>query len=161
MSFVHRLTMRTINIRPVDIIGSCPAGLTLADEFQIVGMRLRNDRNSNICFLALSQIPIGQGIWQVQSEERFFSHVTCPGCIPDLEHENRVVFLLGHADKWELCQSISEYLRLSKRYEETELAVKLKSVAMEQQDRGEYSAAVETMKAAIEALMGGRKWPLS
>ena len=153
--------MKTINIKPVEIIGSCPAGLTPTDEFQFVGMRLQNVKNSNICFLALSQIPIGQGIWQVQSKERFFSHVTCPGCIADLEQENRVVFLLGHADKWELCQSISEYLRLSKKYEESELAVKLKSAAIEQQDRGEYSAAAETMKAAVEALMGGRKWPSS
>jgi len=148
--------MKSINIKPVEIIGSCPAGLTPTDEFQFVGMRLENVKNSNICFLALSQIPIGQGIWQVQSEERVFSHVTCPGCIADLEQENRVVFLLGHADKWELCQSISEYLRLSKKYEESELALKLKSTAIEQQDRGEYSAAAETMKAAVEALMEGR-----
>lgn len=148
--------MIVINIKPVEIIGSCPAGLTLADDFQLTGMRLENPKNSSICFLALSQVPIGQGIWQLQSEERFFSHVTCPGCTADLEQENRVVFLLGHADKWELCQSISEYLRLSRKYEESELAVKLKSVAIEQQDRGEYSAAAETMKAAVEALMAGR-----
>ena len=144
--------MKTINIKPVQVIGSCPAGLTLADEFQFAGMRLENPKNSSICFLAVSQIPIGQGIWQVQSEERFFSHVTCPGCIADLEQENRVVFLLGHADKWELCQSISEYLRLSKKYEESDLAVKLKNVAMQQQGGGEYSAAAETMQAAVKAL---------
>ena len=144
--------MKTINIKPVQVIGSCPAGLTLADEFQFVGMRLQNPKNSSICFLAVSQIPLGQGIWQVQSEERFFSHVTCPGCIANLEQENRVVFLLGHADKWELCQLISEYLRLSKKYEESELAVKLKNVAIQQQGRGEYSAAAETMRTAVEAL---------
>jgi hypothetical protein len=147
--------MKTINIKPVQIIGSCPAGLTLADRFQIVGMRLENPGGSKICFLALSQIPIGQGIWQIQSEERFFSHVSCPGCIPNLERENRVVFLLGHADKWELCQIISEYLRLCKQHEEPELALKLKVVAIQQQDQGEYSAATQTMKAALEEFMRG------
>lgn len=151
--------MRTINIKPVDIIGTCPAGLTLADEFQITGMRLQSSRNSNICFLALSQMPIGQGIWQVQSEERFFSHVTCPGCILDPQSENRVVFLLGHQDKWELCQLISQYLRLCKTYEESESVMELKNLAMEQQNRKDYPAAGETMRAAVDELMRGRKRP--
>jgi hypothetical protein len=144
--------MKTINIKPVQIIGSCPAGLTLADEFQIVGMRLENLGGSKICFLALSQIPIGQGIWQIQSEERFFSHVSCPGCIPNLERENRVVFLLGHADKWELCRLISEYLALSKQYKETDTSRQAKEEAIQYQNRGEYLEATQQMERALQEL---------
>jgi hypothetical protein len=155
--YVRRKATRIINVKPVEIVGTCPAGLKLTDQFQIAGMRLSNPGNSTICFLAISQIPIGQGIWQVQSEERFFSHVTCPGCISGLGRENRVVFLLGHADKWELCQAISEYISLRKRYGESEPAAKLRDLAIEQQSRGEYSAATDTVKAAIEELLGGKK----
>lgn len=149
--------MRIINVKPAEILGTCPAGLKLTDEFQLTGMRLENSNNSTICFLAVSQIPIGQGIWQVQSEERFFSHVTCPGCTSSPERENRVVFLLGHADKWQLCQAISEYLSLRKKHGEPESAVKLRNVAIEQQNHGQYSAAADTMKTAVEELMGGTK----
>lgn len=149
--------MRIISVRPIKIVGTCPAGLKLTDQFQIAGMRLSNPGNSTLCFLAISQIPIGQGIWQVQSGERFFSHVTCPGCICDLGGENRVVFLLGHADKWELCQTISEYVNLRKKYGEPESAAKLRDLAIEQQNCGDYSAATDTMRAAIEELPGGKR----
>ena len=149
--------MKTISVRPVEIIGTCPAGLKLTDQFQIAGMKLSNPGNSNICFLAISQIPIGQGIWQVQSEERFFSHVACPGCVSGLGRENRVVLLLGHADKWELCQAISEYVNLRKKHGEPESAAKLRDLAIEQQNRGEYSAATDTMKAAVAELLEGRR----
>jgi hypothetical protein len=148
--------MKTISVRPIEIIGTCPARLKLTDQFQIKGMRLSNPGNSSICFLAISQIPIGQGIWQVQSGERFFSHVACPGCTSGLGRENRVVLLLGHADKRELCQAISEYVNLRKKHGEPEAAAELRDLAMEQQNRGEYLAATATMKAAIEELLGGR-----
>ena len=143
-----------VNIRPVEIIGHCPAGLTLGDECQLEGMELKNPKSSRVCWLALSQLPIGQGIWQVQSGERFFSHVSCPGCIADLEHENRVVFLLGHGDKWELCQIIAEYLKYCKSSSEPALAKELKEIAIGQQSRGEYEAATETMKTALKELLG-------
>lgn len=149
--------MRVINVRPVEIVGTCPADLQLTDQFQIAGMRLVNPGNSTICFLGISQIPIGQGIWQLQSEERFFSHVTCAGCISGLGQENRVVFLLGHADKWELCQMISEYINLRKKYGESESAARLRDLVIQQQNRGEFSAAADTMKAAIEELRRGGK----
>jgi hypothetical protein len=147
--------MRIINVKPVEIVGACPAGLKLTDEFQIAGMRLENPGNSTLCLLAVSQIPIGQGIWQLQTGEGFFSHVTCPGCIRGPERENRVVLLLGHADKWQLCQAISRYLSLRQKYGEPESAVKLRNVAIGQQNRGDYSAATETMKAAVEELAKG------
>ncbi|MBN2002269.1 MAG: GNAT family N-acetyltransferase [Anaerolineae bacterium] len=146
--------MKRIVVKPTEIIGKCPLDLTTEDEFQIAGMRLENPANSTLCFQAISQLPIGQGVWQLQNEERFFSHVSCPGCTTDPDHENRVVFLLGHADKWDLCRLISAYLRLSKTCEEPEEALKLKETAIEQQDRGDYEAAAKTMRSALGALGG-------
>lgn len=147
--------MNKVKVRPVEIIGRCPAGVTTADEFVLDGIRIENARNSVICLPALSQIPIGQGIWQVQNDERIFSHVSCPGCISEIENENRVVFLLGHSDKWELCQTVSEYMRLRKKHIEPRSAAALRNSAMEQQNSGEFAAAAETMKAAIRELSGG------
>lgn len=141
--------MGRINIRPVEIIGTCPVGLSLEDEFQVEGLRLKNPRG-NLCFLALSHLP--PMIWQLQSESRFFAHASCPGCITKLDRENRVVFLLGHSDKWELCQAISEYRRLCREIGESERAGRLRSEAIEYQSRGEYQAALEKMKAALEEL---------
>lgn len=143
--------MKRIIVKPTEIIGQCPLGLTATDEFQIAGMRLENLADSNLCFLAISQLPVGQGVWQLQNEERFFSHISCPGCSPDLDHENRVVFLLGHADKWNLCRLISTYLRFSKTRTEPEAALKLKETAIQQQNQGDYAAAAQTMQAALAA----------
>jgi hypothetical protein len=142
--------MKTINIRPVKIIGNCPANLTLDDEFQIEAMRLWNPGGSNICFLVLSHFPIS--IWQLQSESRFFSHASCPGCISRPDEENRVVFLLGHEDKWKLCQTISGYLALCKQYEEPATAKRLKEEAIQHQNRGEYSEATQKMGVALKEL---------
>jgi hypothetical protein len=144
--------MQTIKVKPVQIIGVCPAGLRPEDEFQIAGMRLENPNGSRICFLALSQIPIGQGIWQLQSEERFFSHVSCPSCTSRLDQENRVTFLLGHADKWELCQLISEYLVLSKNQGESVPAQLAKEEAIAFQNKGDYLRAARQMKVALREL---------
>jgi hypothetical protein len=144
--------MDRIVVRPVQIIGTCPAGLMLEDGFQIDGMKLLNERGSTICFLAVGQLPIGQGVWQLQGGERFFSHLSCPGCTSDLAQENRVVFLLSHADKWELSQIISEYLRLCKQHGEPESARSLKEQAIRHQDRGEYAEATQKIKAALREL---------
>jgi hypothetical protein len=144
--------MKTINIKPIQILGICPAGLMLEDEFQIDGMRLENPNGSKICFLALSQIPIGQGIWQLQSEERFFSHVSCPSCTLRPDQENRVTFLLGHTDKWKLCQLISEYLILSKLHGESVAARQAKEEAIAYQNQGDYLQASQQMENALEEL---------
>lgn len=144
--------MKTVIIRPVEIYGHCPAGLTLDDEFRIEGMRLEDPRGSRICFLALSQFAIGMGIWQLQAGERFFSHVSCPGCTSQLAQENRVVFLLGHADLWRLSQLISAYLRLARGRAETETALRLKEEAIAHQSRGEYAEATRKMEAALEEM---------
>lgn len=143
--------MQTINVKPVEIIGRCRANLTLDDEFQIKGMRLENPQHSNLCFLALAHLP--PAVAQLQADNYFFAHVCCPDCLSRLDCEHRVTFLLGHADKWELCQAISEYRRLSKQFgEEPELAHELEELAIRYQKRGEYAKAVETMTEAVAEL---------
>jgi len=121
--------MKPINVRPVELIGGCPAHLTPNDEFQIVGMSLENPRHSRLCFLAVSHLPVMVG--QLQSGSRFFSHASCPGCTSQLDNENRVIFLLGHEDKWDLGQAISEYRRLCQQRGEPEVAARLKAEAIE------------------------------
>jgi hypothetical protein len=143
--------MKTIKVKPVEIIGNCRANLTLADEYQIKGMNLVNPRQSNLCFMALSNLP--PIIALLQSEDYFFAHCFCPDCLARLDCENRVIFLLGHADKWELCQAISEYRRLCRQYgEESELARELEELALEYQKRGEYVQAVKIMAEAVAEL---------
>ena len=142
--------MRTINIKPVEIIGNCRANLTLDDEFQVDGVRLINPRQSNICLGALSHlVPIVQ---QLQRETRCFAHAICPDCLSPVEPETRAVFLLGHADKWELCQALSAYDRWCGECQEPDLARRLKEEAIQHQRRDEYSKAVEKMQAALEEL---------
>ncbi|HEX7542299.1 MAG TPA: hypothetical protein VF352_09225 [Anaerolineales bacterium] len=142
--------MKMINIRPVEIIGSCPAHLTQGDEFQIDELKLVNSGNVRICFLAISHLP--PSVWQLQSEGRFFAHVSCPGCTRQLAEENRVVFLLGHTDKWDLCQAISEYRRLTRERPEPESAQQLRTQAMQAQCDGDFSQAALKMKAALDEL---------
>ena len=144
--------MQTIKIKPVQIIGTCPAALGPEDEFQIEAMRLENPDGSRICFLAISQLPLGQGIWQLQSDERIFSHVSCPGCTVRSDQENRVTFLLGHADKWKLCQLISEYLILSKSQGESVAAQQAKEAAIAFQNQGDYFQAAQQMEVALGEL---------
>ncbi len=142
--------MQPIRVKPVEFIGCCPAHLAPHDEFQIVGLNLDNPSHSRVCFLAVSQLPVM--VWQLQNDSRFFAHASCPGCTSQLAQENRVVFLLGHADKWELCQAISEYRRLCRQRPEPASAACLKAEAIEQQNRGDYSAATERMRAALVEL---------
>jgi hypothetical protein len=147
--------MKIINIKPVDIVGNCRANLTLDDEFQVEGMRLENPRQSNLCLLALSHFP--PIVQQLQSESHFFAHMSCPDCLSRLDQEHSVVFLLGHADKWELCQVISEYDRLCRGEceEESEIARRLKAEAIQLQQQGDYAQATQKMKAALKELKRG------
>jgi len=142
--------VKTIRIRPIELIGHCPARLSLNDGFQVAGMNLENPQGSRLCFLAFSHFPMT--VWQLQSESRFFSHASCPGCISRLEEENRVVFLLGHSDKWSLCQVISEYLRLCRRVKEPDAAARLKAEAIQHQENHEFAAAEQKMQLALTEL---------
>ncbi|MDI7277622.1 MAG: hypothetical protein QME94_16715 [Anaerolineae bacterium] len=142
--------MMTVRIRPVELIGSCPAGLTLRDELEIAGMRLENPMGSRVCFLALSHFPLT--VWHLQADIRLFGHASCPGCTSELGQENRVIFLLGQADRWELCETISEYRRLWRAHPEPEGAARLRAEAMEHQGRNEFAEASQKMKAALAEL---------
>lgn len=146
--------MKTIRVRPVEILGTCPAGLSSEDEFEIDGMNLIPAPDGKLCFLAFGHLP--PSVWQLQSESRFFAHVSCPGCTAELEHENRVIFLLGHADKWELCQVISAYRRRLRDAEraESETALSLRQDAMQAQSAGDFDRALEKMKLALRRLDG-------
>jgi hypothetical protein len=92
-------------------------------------------------------------MWQLQSEDWFFSHVSCPGWTSQLDQENRVMFLLGRADKRRLCQMISQCLRLGKQWEEPQEANPLKEEAIQHQNRGEYSEGTRRMEAGLWELM--------
>ncbi len=142
--------MKPILIRPVEIIGTCPAGLTPVAEWQLDGMNLHSSAGSPLCFLALSQIPIM--VWQLQSDRRFFSHATCPGCTADPEHENRIVFLLAHADRWALSRMISDYLRLAKKHGVPPAAQRSNELAIERQNTGDFVGAERAMTRALAAL---------
>ena len=144
--------MKTIRVKPVEMIGTCPARIMPKDEFQIEEMNLIHTGNVNLCFLAISHFP--PTIWQLQNESRFFGHVSCPGCTKQPDEENRVVFLLGHADKWDLCQAISEYRRLTCQHSEPEKAKKLRVEAMQAQTDGDFSRATLVMKAALNTFKG-------
>ena len=143
--------MKTIKIKPVEVVGVCRAKLTPDDEFQIKGMNLENPAQSKLCFLSLGHFP--PIVSQLQHEHHFFAHLACPDCLSRMEQENGVVFLLGHEDKWDLCQAISEYRRLCKAYaEEPEFAKQLEQEATRYQKQGEYVKATEKMQAAVQEL---------
>jgi uncharacterized repeat protein (TIGR04076 family) len=143
--------MKTIKVKPVEIVGHCRARLTPEDEFVIEDTRLENFQHSRLCLLALGHLP--PIVKLLQSENRFYARVTCPECVSRPGCENRVVFLLGHADKWELCQTISEYRYLLKQSgEESERARQLETEATQYQNQGDYLAATQKMAAAVAEL---------
>jgi hypothetical protein len=142
--------VKTICVRPAEILGACPAGLTPQAEFRIDGMNLSHAEDIPVCFLAISGLP--PSIWQLQGEGRFFAHVSCPGCTTSPEAENRVIFLLGHADKWDLCQAISAYRRLTRQIPEPENAKRLRLEAMQAQASRDFVLAADKMRLALEEL---------
>ncbi|MFQ5575412.1 MAG: tetratricopeptide repeat protein [Anaerolineae bacterium] len=139
--------MNTITIKPVEITGNCRANLTPDDEFYITGMALENPCQSRLCYLALGHFP--PIIAQLQQGSQFYAHAACPDCLSRPDRENCVTFLLGHADKWELCRAISDYHRLRRRYPEPETARHLRAQAIRRQQQGQYAEAVQTMQAAL------------
>lgn len=153
-SWAYPVRMKTIAIRPVEFIGRCPARLDPHSVFHVVGVNLESPKGSRLCFLAICHFP--PSVWQLQSESRFFAHVSCPGCTSHMQEENRVVFLLGHSDKWSLCEVISEYLRLSRRVVETEDAARLKAEAIGHQHDQDFVAAERKMQLALTALKQAR-----
>jgi len=145
------IIVRTINVKPVEIAGNCRANLTVEDEFQIRGMQLENPRQSRLCLQALSHLP--PIVTQLQRETHCFAHVICSDCLSRQGLENGVVFLLGHADKWELCQAISDYCRLCRECAaEPVSARRLTMEALRYQKEGDFEKATEKMTAAVSEL---------
>jgi hypothetical protein len=152
--------MLTVKVRPIEFQGRCAAGLIEEDEFQVSGVRLLIPRGSSICFLALSHLaPV---IRQLQSESRLFVHAACPGCPSPLNPENRVTFLLGQAEKWELCRTISAYQRVIRPSNELEAALGTAPETapgpdawvgpLAPRERGESSGAEQRIRTVIEEL---------
>ena len=143
--------MKTIKIKPVEIIGNCRANITFDDEFQIEGMRVKSTGPCNLCFMALGNLP--PIVSQLQCGNHFFAHASCPDCLSDIDHPNHVVFLLGHADKWELCQAISEYCRLCRNCATEPVSTRrLTTEALRYQKEGDYENATLKMTAALAEL---------
>lgn len=158
-------TARPIFFQPVEITGSCPAGLTNDHRFTVKGMTLVEASggggsphggrafwpDTNVgCLAAMAHwLP---SLWQLQGGKRFFAHASCPGCTTGRAPENRVVFLGGHADKWELCDAISQYLRTVRAAGENEAATAFKRQALELQDQGDFEGARRCMAQALAEL---------
>lgn len=141
--------LNTIKVKPVEITGHCRAGLTLDDEFLVDGSNLLNPRDSKMCIGALSHLP--PVVSTLQQGKQMFAHARCQNCT-GVGQENRVVFLLGRADKWDLCASMSEYGRLCIQCGESAVARQLKVEATELQRRGDYTGALKKMEAALEEI---------
>jgi uncharacterized repeat protein (TIGR04076 family) len=150
--------VKAIKVKPVEVTGHCRAGLTLDDEFLIDGSNLLNPRQSNICIGALSHLP--PVVSALQEGKQLHAHARCQSCT-GVGQENRVVFLLGHADAWELCVCLSEYSRLCTEgglrqaqdaSGEPLVARQLKVEATELQRRGDYTGALHKMEAALEEM---------
>ncbi len=139
----------------VEVLGVCPAGLSVGEEFPVGGagadgLTVTPGAVRPVCVWAAGAF--APTVWQLRAGSRFFGHASCPGCTIDPAHENRVVFLLGHADKWDLCRLISEYLRLRRDHGEPPSAAALSTRAMAHQEGGDFAAAAEAMRQAVEAL---------
>ena len=91
---------------PSRIFGTCPAGHRLGDEFVVEGTIVRPVKGP-LCYVALSAFTAQ--VTQIQRRERVTSHLSCPGCSFNSNKENRVIFVLGREDAWELSQKYSEY----------------------------------------------------
>lgn len=142
--------MQSIKIKPVRITGKCRAGLRLEDEVQVRGVNLENPRQSRVCYRAFSHFsPI---IAALQQGDHFYTVVTCPDCMSNARGGDCVDFLLGHADKWELCQAIVAYRQLREQLPEPAAARQLRAAATEHQRRGEFVEAAETMYAALAVM---------
>ena len=161
---------RVIFFQPVEIRGTCPAGLRTGRRFTVQGMSLLRTAgdDSGACLASMAHwLP---SLWQLESGRRFFAHASCPGCTMGRAFpatapaaagpeppENRVVFLGGHADKWELCQAISKYRRVSRVAGENESARALRREAMERQNRGDFEGACQCMVRAVAELGSGER----
>lgn len=135
--------------RPSRIFGTCPAGHQTDDEFMIEGTIVRPAKGP-ICYVALSAFTVQ--VTQIQRRERMTSHLSCPGCSFNPNKENRVVFVLGHEDTWELSQKYSEYnwARIDGR--ETRTSQRYRDRCWKLTQEGNYTEAERAIEQAIKHL---------
>ena len=139
--------MTIIKIKPIRVTGQCRANLTLNDEVQIRGVNVENPGQNRMCYNAFSHF--APTIATLQRGKQFSAVMTCPDCILQEQNGACVDFLLGHADKWKLCEAMAEYRQLCEHCLEPELARRLRTAATQNQQCGEFAAATNKMEAAV------------
>lgn len=138
-----------IRAGPSRIFGKCPAGHQMGDELIIDGTIVQAVKGP-ICYVAMSAFT--DQVTQIQRRERVTSHLSCPGCCFNSELENRVVFVLGSEDAWELSKKYSAYNwgRLEGR--ETETSAHYRDLCWELTQTGNYSEAEKAIENAMKHL---------
>jgi len=134
---------------PSRISGKCPAGHQIGDEFMIERTIVRPVKGP-ICHVALSAFT--DQVTQIQRRERVTSHLSCPGCSFNSDKENRVVFVLGCEDAWELSKKYSEYnwARIDGR--ETKTSQRYRDLCWKFTQEGNYTEAERAIEQAIKHL---------
>ena len=80
------------------------------------------------------------------------NHTTCPGCINDLNNENRVSYQLAFDENWKLGEVITKYYKLLKIHEEPKDAKKLRLLTEKYliEPKIDYEFALRGMKTALK-----------
>lgn len=103
-----------------------------------------------LCYIALSAFT--QQVTEIRRRERVTSHISCPGCSSNLDQENRVVFVLGNEDAWNLSKKFSAYnwARLDGRA--TEISARYCNQSWELTQAGRYAEAERAIEEATKHL---------
>ena len=142
---------RDVTIKPIEILGTCPAGIGLDDETTISGMNVLTQPHQAVCFNLITQYT--QAIWAIKKGWQNYFHASCPGCIKDLDNENRVICLIHDKERPEMGKLFTEYWRMRAERGETEKSKTLRTEAEELSRSAEtYNVAVGRIKEAISEL---------
>jgi uncharacterized repeat protein (TIGR04076 family) len=127
----------------------CPAGYQVGDEMMIDGQIVHATKGP-ICYMALSAFTCQ--VTQIQRGERVTNHLACPGCGTDLDHDDRVVFVLSNAHTCGLSQKFSAYnwARLDGRA--TETSAQYCAWSWELTQAKKYAKAERAIEQAIKHL---------
>lgn len=138
---------------PSRIFGKCPAGHQIGDEFIIDGTIVQVVKGP-ICHVAMSAFT--DQVTQIQRCERVTSHLSCPGCGFHSTLDNRVVFVLGSEDAWQLSKKYSAYNwgRLDGR--ETKTSGRYRDLCWKLTQAGNYAEAERAIEKAIKHLKRAR-----
>jgi hypothetical protein len=141
--------MNQVVASPSRIFGACPAGYCVGDEVLIDGTIVRATKGP-ICYVALSAFTCQVG--QIQRGERVTNHLSCPGCGSDLEHDNRVVFVLSNVQTRDLSVKYSAYnwARIDGRA--TEASERYCALSWELTQAGKYAEAEQAIEEATKRL---------